>query len=114
VAEFETVMKEGAAVVSHSGSIGLLNKAPHPNAAKVFVNWLLSREGQLTMQRVYVEGKRGASNSLRVDIPKDMVPRHERLFEGVNYIDLETGDRSDAGPIIKLVEETLTARERKK
>ncbi|PYJ68080.1 MAG: hypothetical protein DME76_13480, partial [Verrucomicrobia bacterium] len=23
-----------------------LKKAPHPNAAKVYVNWLLSREGQ--------------------------------------------------------------------
>jgi iron(III) transport system substrate-binding protein len=114
VAEFETVMKEGAAVVSHSGSIGTINKAPHPNAARVFVNWLLSREGQLTMQRVYVEGRRGASNSLRVDIPKDMVPPHERLLEGVNYMDLETRDRSDAGPIIKLVEEVLAAKERKR
>jgi iron(III) transport system substrate-binding protein len=28
------------------GCVMLLNRAPNPNAAKVFVNWLLSREGQ--------------------------------------------------------------------
>lgn len=110
VAEFEGLMKEGAALVSHSGSVSLVNRAPHPNAAKVFVNWLLSREGQLTMQRVYVEGRLGASNSLRVDIPKDMVPLHEQLREGVSYIDVETRERSDVGPIIKLVDEILAAK----
>jgi ABC-type Fe3+ transport system substrate-binding protein len=114
VAEFETVMKEGAAFVSHSGLIGLLNKAPHPNAARVFVNWLLSREGQITLQRVYVEGRRGVSTSLRIDIPKDMVPPHARLLEGVSYLDLESRDRSDAAPIVKLVEEVLAAKERKR
>ncbi|MEK7216020.1 MAG: extracellular solute-binding protein [Chloroflexota bacterium] len=29
-----------------SSSILLLNRAPHPNAAKLFINWLLTREGQ--------------------------------------------------------------------
>lgn len=28
------------------GCVMLINQAPHPNAAKVFVNWLLSRQGQ--------------------------------------------------------------------
>jgi len=28
------------------GGVGLLDKAPHPNAGVVYVNWLLSREGQ--------------------------------------------------------------------
>lgn len=27
-------------------AIALMNRAPHPNAAKVFMNWALSREGQ--------------------------------------------------------------------
>jgi iron(III) transport system substrate-binding protein len=113
VAGFEAVMREGAALVSHSGSVSLVNRAPHPNAAKVFINWLLSREGQLTMQRVYVEGRLGASNSLRMDIPKDMVPQHERLLEGVNYIQVETPERSDMGPIIRLVDEILAAKGRR-
>jgi len=28
------------------GSTGLMNRAPHPNAAKVYLNWLLSADGQ--------------------------------------------------------------------
>jgi len=75
VAEFG-FMKEGAALTSHSGTVSLVNKAPHPNAAKVFINWLLSRNRQLTVQKI------SATNSLRVDIPKDMVASLGRIREG--------------------------------
>jgi hypothetical protein len=44
--------------------------APYPNAAKVFLNWLLSREGQIALQKLVENGR----NSLRIDIPKDDVP----------------------------------------
>lgn len=106
VDEFGT-MKEGAALTSHSGTMGLVNRAPHPNAAKVFINWLLSRDGQLNLQRVYSEGRRGASNSLRIDIPKDMVPPEERLKEGVKYLEVETPDRMSMEPVVKVFEEAL-------
>ena len=39
-------LKEGADVNPANGSLALFNKAPHPNAAKVYINWLLSKEGQ--------------------------------------------------------------------
>lgn len=29
-----------------TGTVGLMNRAPHPNAAKLYVNWLLTQEGQ--------------------------------------------------------------------
>lgn len=29
-----------------TGGLSLMNRAPHPDAAKVFINWLLDREGQ--------------------------------------------------------------------
>lgn len=83
------LMKEGAALISQSGSVGLVKNAPHPNAAKVFLNWLLSREGQLTMQRAYVKVGVGASNSFRIDIPKDMIPEQQRIQEGVDYLEVE-------------------------
>jgi len=35
-----------AAVVSSSGGLFLVNRAPHPNAAKLFINWALTKEGQ--------------------------------------------------------------------
>ncbi len=28
-----------------------MNRAPHPNAAKVLINWLLSKEGQSAVQK---------------------------------------------------------------
>jgi iron(III) transport system substrate-binding protein len=35
-----------------SGSlVWLINRAPHPNAARVFVNWLLTKEGQMAWAR---------------------------------------------------------------
>lgn len=44
-------------------SIFMINKAPHPNAAKVFLNWFLTREGQ------FAWNKARNSNSRRTDVP---------------------------------------------
>lgn len=41
-----STIKEGYYAASGSGNVVLLKNAPHPNATKVFVNWLLSRDGQ--------------------------------------------------------------------
>jgi ABC-type Fe3+ transport system substrate-binding protein len=40
------IPKEGIYASSGSGNLVILKNAPHPNATKVFVNWLLSKEGQ--------------------------------------------------------------------
>jgi ABC-type Fe3+ transport system substrate-binding protein len=40
------IPKEGIYASSGSGNLVILKSPPHPNAAKVFVNWLLSKEGQ--------------------------------------------------------------------
>lgn len=47
---------------SGNSGIGLFNGVPHPNSAKVFINWLLSRRGQL-------EWVKTATNSRRFDVP---------------------------------------------
>jgi iron(III) transport system substrate-binding protein len=47
---------------SGSSGIGLFNRAPHPNAAKIYINWLLSRSGQLDWVKTQ-------TNSRRVDVP---------------------------------------------
>jgi iron(III) transport system substrate-binding protein len=49
-------------VSSGSGSIALINRAPHPNVAKLFVNWFLSQEGQ----QHWITAE---SNSRRTDVP---------------------------------------------
>jgi iron(III) transport system substrate-binding protein len=43
-------------------SVVLLNNAPHPNAAKVYVNWLLSKKGQERMSEIT------QTNSWRIDV----------------------------------------------
>jgi ABC-type Fe3+ transport system substrate-binding protein len=39
-------IKEGYYAGSGSGNLALVKSPPHPNATKVFVNWLLSKDGQ--------------------------------------------------------------------
>ena len=74
-------LKEGAAVTAATGGVALINRAPHPNAAKVAVNWLLSREGQSTYQKLFTAADEGP-DSLRIDISKEGVPRASRRIEG--------------------------------
>ena len=40
------IFKEGTYGTSGSGNLVIIKNRPHPNATKVFVNWLLSKEGQ--------------------------------------------------------------------
>lgn len=39
-------IKEGYYAATGSGNLAILKNVPHPNASRVFVNWLLSMEGQ--------------------------------------------------------------------
>lgn len=45
-----------------SGNVALINRTPHPNAAKVFINWLLTKEGQTSYVQVF------GSPSARLDV----------------------------------------------
>jgi ABC-type Fe3+ transport system substrate-binding protein len=92
--------------------LALVNQSPHPNAAKVFVNWFLSRAGQTNFQNALAQAEDGAPDSLRTDIPKDNVLPKYRRMEGVKYLD--TDSQWDAmKPVMKLVEEKLGAAEKK-
>ena len=51
-------IKEGAHANNGSGVVAVLKNPPHPNAAKVFVNWLLSKDGQETYGKAMVQGTR--------------------------------------------------------
>lgn len=76
--------KEGAGITQGGGTINLAESAPHPNAARLFINWFLSREGQLLWQRD-VENP-----SLRIDIPKDGLDPGIVPQPGVKYVDTTT------------------------
>ncbi len=66
------------------GLISLIKSTPHPNTARVFTTWLISREGRITSQEV-TANTRDARNSARIDIPNDPILPELRLREGVSY-----------------------------
>src|SRR5262245_1521877 len=92
-------LKEGGTLSAGGGTLSFIDKAPHPNAAKVFVNWLLSREGQIEFQ------KRDGSDSFRIDIPKHMVSRENRRIEGADYFEGADPSFSDRRQADKLLNE---------
>ncbi len=54
--------KQGVRVTSAAGAVAVPVKQPHPNAAKLFVNWLLSKEGQAVFSKGF------GNPSLRADV----------------------------------------------
>lgn len=97
-------LKEAAEAISTSGNSGLalINKAASPNAAKVFINWFLSRKGQVIWQEVMNEKVLEPSNSMRIDIPKINVLPEARREEGKRY---QVTGILDPDPVAKLVNE---------
>jgi len=98
-------LKEGASVGGGGSSvIVLINRAPHPNAGKLFINWYLSREGQSVWQKVMNKKEVEASDSMRIDIPKDDVLPEARRVEGKKY---SVVGFLDPEPVQKLLQEIL-------
>jgi ABC-type glycerol-3-phosphate transport system substrate-binding protein len=108
VEEFNTTKwKESPAIYSGSnGTVTLMNNAPHPNAARLFINWLLSREGQASFQKI-MNTPDLVMESMRVDIPKEPIAPEKRRAAGVNYIVMDTPERSDQAPVGKLLREII-------
>jgi iron(III) transport system substrate-binding protein len=98
-------LKEGGSIGGGGSSVlVLVNRAPHPNAAKVFINWYLSRQGQMVWQNVMNKKEVEASESMRIDIPKeDVLPDGRRVaskkYNVVGFLDPE--------PVQKLLQEVL-------
>ncbi len=63
------------------GLICLINKAPHPNAAKLFINWLAGRQGQEPFAKSVL------SASLRTDLHYTDMPPWVFPQKGTQYLD---------------------------
>jgi ABC-type Fe3+ transport system substrate-binding protein len=96
--------KEGAALTSGPSNVYLPNRAPHPNTARLALNWLLSREGQIIAQKIGSQTADGM-DSMRIDIPKDDVPPDVRRTEGVKYIQTDRAEWMDMKPFRKVIAE---------
>lgn len=72
-------MKEGNQAGSGGSAMGIMDKGPNPGAARVFVNWFLSREGQELAQRDSLK------QTARVDISTEGIPSFLLRKPGVKY-----------------------------
>jgi iron(III) transport system substrate-binding protein len=108
VDEFRTAQWKEIRAISagNMGSVALPSQPPHPNAARVFVNWLLSREGQIALQRT-ANTPTNSEESMRIDIPKDMVRSEVRRVDGVKYLLAEKPEFMDMAPIYETVAKAL-------
>jgi len=91
------------------GQLAVLNRAPNSNAATVFANWMLSKEGQLAWQ------KKADRNSMRIDIPKDMITDPYMIAEpGGDYLIANLYEYADVSGLRKLMAKVKAEVDRKR
>lgn len=73
-------LKEGSFLTAGSGSFSAFSKPAHPNAQKLYIDWLLSPEGQLAFSKA--SGLASARTGVATDF---LVPQIVPL-DGVNYL----------------------------
>ena len=73
-------MSEVNILSGSSTNLMVIDRAPHPNAVKLFVNWALSQEAQQMFMKV---GQR--QNSLRVDVDNSVIPVQNRIEPSAEY-----------------------------
>jgi len=93
--------QDGVGLEAGGTMFALANRAPHPNAAKVLINWFLSREGQTAIQKTGANDP--GQNSLREDIPKEYLPASLQRQRGVKYIRLWGAEVWDRDSVTKFV-----------
>lgn len=72
-------LKEGG-YISSTGAVVLFDRAPHPDAARLFINWFLTKEGQ----EIYAAA--AARVSRRLDASTDHLQPYQKLIPGVRYV----------------------------
>ncbi len=70
---------EGTWLTGGPGILGAINKPQNPSSQIVFINWLLSKEGQTIYSQATL------TQSARVDIPVDLIPPERVREPGVPY-----------------------------
>jgi iron(III) transport system substrate-binding protein len=103
IADPRTV-KEGSDLSPANGTLGLFNQAPHPNAAKVFVNWLLSQEGQA----VFARAQGYVSSRVDVPLPEGTAPWRVPLPGAIKTYTKQAIDNRDA--MLAVVQEAFGSR----
>jgi len=88
----------------HSRAISIPKNPPNPAAAKVFVNWLLSKEGQEVYVKEWAKVDSVGAFSMRKDVAPD--PAHKGSLPDFNNLDQYVAVSLDSGvPYISKVAE---------
>jgi iron(III) transport system substrate-binding protein len=74
-------LQEGALTTAGNGALSIAKNPPHPNATKVYLDYLLSKEGQTEWSKAI------GFASLRQDVPRDHVAKYLIPKEGVQYLE---------------------------
>jgi len=101
-------LKEGSSVTAYNGTLSYFNRAPHPAAAKVAVNWLLSREGQTAWLDAN-QRTGGLYDSLREDISKEKVSERARRIKGGKFLWLDPAWIEDLDTIRGIIKTALAS-----
>ncbi len=101
-------LKEGSSVTAYNGTLSFFNRAPHPHAAQVAVNWLLSREGQ-TAWLDSNQKTGGLYDSLREDISKEKVSDQARRVKGAKFLWLKPEWIEELDPIRDIIKKSLAS-----
>lgn len=78
------IPEEGDYLAMAAGAFGLIKNPPHPNAAKLFINWALSKEGAAIFSEAYDR------QSTRIDISTEKISAHHIRNPKVKYIHGDT------------------------
>jgi ABC-type Fe3+ transport system substrate-binding protein len=101
-------LKEGSSVTAYNGTLSYFNRAPHPNAAKVAINWLLSREGQTAWLDAN-QKTGGLYDSLREDISKEKVSERARRVKGAKFLWLQPAWIDELDAIRDVIKKALAS-----
>jgi iron(III) transport system substrate-binding protein len=79
----------------HSRGVSVFKNAPHKAATKVWINWLLSKDGQEAYVREWAKDATTGAHSLRKDVAGD--PKHAASTPDFNNLDKYTAVSLDSG-----------------
>ena len=84
VATWSKNLEEGGVIATASSWnwIAMMDRAPHPNAAKLFLNWWLTQEGQTAYNTLTTTPP---PPSLRTDVPQGVTLPNEQRVPGALY-----------------------------
>ncbi len=101
-------IEEKPGIGSGSGALVLMNRHPHPNAAKVFINWYLSQEGQIVFRQANTDELR--VGSLREDLPPEILPPLATRRKDKEYVWINRPEWMEFAPIQKLLDDLRKSR----